>query len=132
MYRKTNLVEMTYITLSKEEQLKEESIQAAKKLFRQFGLHKTTMEDIAKAMGRGKSTLYYYYKSKDEIFIEVIMQEIEEVFKTTKNAIDKVVTAEEKLKIYFSVSLKAVKSKAILYKIIRGEVCYNSNITEHC
>ena len=48
--------------ITKEEQLREESITAAQKLFQQYGLHKTTMEDIAKAMGRGKSTLYYYYK----------------------------------------------------------------------
>ena len=128
MHRKTNLVEMTYVTISKEEQLKAEAILSAQKLFQQFGLHKTTMEDIAKAMGRGKSTLYYYYKSKDEIFNEVVKHEIVEVFKKTKLAIDKVDTAEEKLKVYFSISLKAVKSKAILYKVIRGELL--DNITQ--
>jgi AcrR family transcriptional regulator len=116
---------MYSIKTNKEEQLREEAVQAAQKLFQQYGLHKTTMEDIAKAMGRGKSTLYYYYKSKEEIFDAVIMQEIEDVFKKTKSAIEKVITAEEKLKVYFSVSLKAVKSKANLYKIIRGELIDN-------
>jgi AcrR family transcriptional regulator len=72
--------------------------------------------------------LYYYYKSKDEIFNEVVKHEIVEVFKKTKLAIDKVDTAEEKLKVYFSISLKAVKSKAILYKVIRGELL--DNITQ--
>jgi AcrR family transcriptional regulator len=125
LYRKTKLVQMTYLVLSKEEQLKDEAIQAAQKLFQQYGFHKTTMEDIAKAMGRGKSTLYYYYKSKDEIFLAVIMQEIEDVFKTTKKAIEKVNNAEEKLKVYFSTSLKTIKSKAFLYKILKGEILDN-------
>ena len=113
---------MYSVNISKEEQLREEVINTAQKLFKQFGLQKTTMEDIAKSMGRGKSTLYYYYKSKDEIFDAVVQQEINEVFEKTKNAIDKVSSAEEKLKAYFSVTFKAVKGKANLYKIVKGEI----------
>ena len=71
---------MSSVKYSKEEQLREEVVNTAQKLFKQYGLQKTTMEDIAKSMGRGKSTLYYYYKSKEEIFEAVIMQEIDEVF----------------------------------------------------
>ena len=116
---------MYSVKLSKEELLREEAIKAAQKLFQQFGLHKTTMEDIAKAMGRGKSTLYYYYKSKEEIFDAVIIQEIDEVFEKTKSALDKVTSAEEKLKCYFLILIKTVKSKANLYKIVRGEILDN-------
>ena len=58
--------------MEKEEIIVRETIESAKKLFQQFGLHKTTMEDIAKSAGKGKSTLYYYFKSKDEIFDKVI------------------------------------------------------------
>ncbi|OYW78704.1 MAG: TetR family transcriptional regulator, partial [Sphingobacteriia bacterium 32-37-4] len=45
----------------KEEIFKEDIIREAQKLFQAYGLKKTTMEDIAKALGKGKSTLYYYY-----------------------------------------------------------------------
>lgn len=107
---------------SKEEQIKEEALLAAQKLFQQFGLRKTTMEDIAKVMGKGKSTLYYYYKSKEEIFNDVIMREIDEVFNKTRSEIEKITSAEEKLKTYFSVSTRTIKQKVILYKIIQGEV----------
>lgn len=113
---------MYSVKLSKEEQLRDEAIITAQKLFQQFGLQKTTMEDIAKAMGRGKSTLYYYYKSKEDIFDAVIMREIDEVFQKTKSAIDKVDSAEEKLKLFFQISMKAVKTKSNLYKIVRGEI----------
>jgi AcrR family transcriptional regulator len=116
---------MYYLTPIKEEQFKTLTIRAAQKLFQRFGLNKTSMEDIANAMGRGKSTLYNYYRSKDEIFTDVINFEIEEVFKKTNSAIEQVVTAEEKLKVYISVSLKAVKSKGILYNTIRNELLNN-------
>jgi AcrR family transcriptional regulator len=64
LYYKTILVDVYYSKLSKEEQLREDVIQSAQQSFQQFGLHKTTMEDMAKAMGRGKSTLYYFPKAR--------------------------------------------------------------------
>ena len=37
------------------------------------------MEDIAHEAGKGKSTLYYYYKSKDEIFEAMITDEFSNI-----------------------------------------------------
>jgi AcrR family transcriptional regulator len=123
LHCKTKLVETFYIfIMTKEEKIKNEAIQASTILFQQYGYQKTTMEDIAKAMRRGKSTLYYYFKSKDEIFDAVLENEINEVFFTTRSAVEKASTAEEKLKIYFLVSLNSIMSKANLYKIMRGEL----------
>jgi len=56
---------------------KEIIIAAATTLFSRFGLDKTTMEDIAKAAKKGKSSLYYYFKSKEQVFAEVIKNEID-------------------------------------------------------
>jgi AcrR family transcriptional regulator len=42
-------------------------INSAKKLMQQYGLKKTTMDDIAKAAVKSKSTLYYYFKDKEDI-----------------------------------------------------------------
>ena len=52
-------------------------VAAAANLFSRFGLEKTTMEDIAKASKKGKSSLYYYFKSKEQVFAEVIKKEME-------------------------------------------------------
>lgn len=72
----------------KDDIVKADILKAAEKLFQQFGLRKTTMEDIAKAMGKGKSTLYYYYNNKEEIFDAVVMKEMWEVFDITQNAVE--------------------------------------------
>ena len=44
-----------------------EIARTAAELFDSAGYPRTTMEDIAKAVGVGKSTLYHYFSSKDEI-----------------------------------------------------------------
>ena len=41
------------ITSPKDELIREEILKVAQKLFQQYGLKKTTMEDIAKALGKG-------------------------------------------------------------------------------
>lgn len=107
--------------MNKEDMVREEILNSAQKLFQQYGLRKTTMEDIAKRSGKGKSTLYYYYPSKEEIFDEVIRREAQEVFQETQKAIESASTAEEKLEAYFFTSLKMVQVKVNLYNIVRNE-----------
>lgn len=113
---------MSNVSPSKEDLLRSEIVSTAQKLFQQYGLHKTTMEDIARAMGKGKSTLYYYYKSKEEIFDAVLRNEMEEVFNASKAAVDLATTPSDKLKAYFSISFEFTKSRVILFKIVLEEM----------
>ena len=102
--------------MEKDEIIIQNIIDAAKKLMQQYGLSKTTMEDIAKAAGKGKSTLYYYFKSKKEIFDAVINQEMDDFFTTVKTAVHKQVDASEMLKAYIVTKIKTLKTKVNLYR----------------
>lgn len=102
--------------MEKDEIIIQSIIDAAKKLMQQYGLSKTTMEDIAKAAGKGKSTLYYYFKSKEEIFDAVINQEMDDFFQTVKTAVNKQVDASEMLKAYIITKIKTLKTKVNLYR----------------
>lgn len=64
--------------MSKKEQVKEKIGRSAMQCFKKFGLDKTTLDDIAKAVGFNKASLYYYYKNKEDIFIEVAIKEGEQ------------------------------------------------------
>lgn len=119
---------MCPIVLSKDELIRTEVLNAARGLFQRFGLFKTTMEDIAKAAGKGKSTLYYYYQSKDEIFDSVIKEDMEEVFNSVKYAVEQASTAEEKLRTFTSSKIRAISQKAALYSIVFGEISENPQL----
>ncbi|MFN3299617.1 MAG: TetR/AcrR family transcriptional regulator [Sediminibacterium sp.] len=105
----------------KEEIFKEDIIREAQKLFQTYGLKKTTMEDIAKALGKGKSTLYYYYQSKEQIFEEVLQKELQEVFIQTQFAVETVDSAEEKLKIFAVTRIKVLSNMLNLYRLVCGD-----------
>lgn len=99
----------------KDEIIVQDIINGAKKLMQQYGLKKSTMEDIAKAAGKSKSTLYYYFKDKEEIFDRVINLEIDEFFQTVKITVNKQVDAISMLKAYIVTKVKTLRDKTNLY-----------------
>ena len=52
-------------------------VDVARQLFAKNGIESTTMNDIAVASGRGRRTLYTYFKSKDDVYYAVIESELE-------------------------------------------------------
>lgn len=52
-------------------------VDVARQLFAKKGLENTTMNDIALASGKGRRTLYTYFKSKEDIYYAVIESELE-------------------------------------------------------
>lgn len=101
--------------MEKEEIIVQDIINGAKKLMQQYGLKKTTMEDIAKAAGKSKSTLYYYFKDKEEIFDRVINLEIDEFFNAVNTAVNKQSDAISMLKTYIVTKVKTLREKINLY-----------------
>jgi AcrR family transcriptional regulator len=85
-----------------------EILASAKKLFGKHGLKKTTMEDIATAVGKGKSTLYYYFPSKKEIFEAVVEIEMKNLVKRLRNAVNNAYTAQAKLKAFLKEQITAI------------------------
>ena len=75
-------------------------VQAAGNVIRQFGFEKTTMNDIAKAIRKGKSSLYHYFANKEQIFEEVLRSEIAELQVEFMRVIDAEPTPERKMRAY--------------------------------
>ncbi len=100
---------------------KEKIISAATSLFSRFGLEKTTMEDIAKAAKKGKSSLYYYFKSKEEVFAEVIKKEIAGLKTAIIEAIEKEDDPYNKFRKFVDARLNYLNEKADQYTNVKDE-----------
>jgi AcrR family transcriptional regulator len=107
--------------LNKDEIIKAKILEGADKLFQKYGLGKTTMEDIAKDAGKGKSTLYYYFKSKEEIFDAIIGREKDQFFQMLKGEIAKAPTAVEKFKTFYVKRFEMMRKMANLYTVLVTE-----------
>ncbi|OJW84383.1 MAG: hypothetical protein BGO69_11555 [Bacteroidetes bacterium 46-16] len=113
---------MLKVETKRDEMVRSSIVDAAKKLFQQYGLTKTTMEDIARSIGRGKSSLYYYYPTKEDIFEAVVLNEKQSIIREIETAVDKSDSAEGKLRIFALTISNAVKKRIILFNIIRSEL----------
>lgn len=102
----------------KEDIIQQQILDAARKLFHIHGLHKVTMDDVAKAIGKGRSSIYYYYKSKDEIFDAVINIDIKEILATISAAVEKENNVEHKLHAVFVSKLKILRERHSFYNTL--------------
>jgi len=60
-------------------------VDVAAGLFATAGLRRTTMESIASAAGRGRRTIYMYFRNKAEIYDAVVEMEISRITDPLKN-----------------------------------------------
>ncbi|MDP4117167.1 MAG: TetR/AcrR family transcriptional regulator [Bacteroidota bacterium] len=118
------------MSYSKDDEVKKAILDAALRVFRKWGLNKTTMEDVAREAGKGKSTLYYYYKSKEEIFYAVIILEMQLILEKVKKSIEGIVPGKEKLRQYIVSSLTEIKNATSIYSIVHDEMRGNRNLVD--
>jgi len=93
----------------------------AQKLFSRYGLIKTTVDEIAKAARMGKASLYHYFRSKEDIFREVIEKEGRILDEKIKEAIDKEETPQGKIKAFVVTKMKYLSELANIYSALKDE-----------
>jgi len=64
---------------------KEQIVNLSRDVFRKLGYTKVTMADIAEAVNMGRSSLYYYFKNKEEVFTAVAGSEFSGILDKAQN-----------------------------------------------
>lgn len=108
--------------LQKDELKEKEILDAARILFKSHGFKKTTMEHLATRLGRAKSSLYYYYPGKEEIFEAVIHEEMNELMDQIRIALDEAGSAKEKLIAYCRCRLNKLSQLINLSDVLKSEI----------
>lgn len=96
---------------------KNEILQAASKVFAHYGYDKATLDDIGKIIGLNKTSLYYYYKNKESIFIDVIKSETNEFLSGVMDKIKNIEGCKNKILKYLSELFKYSEKTINLNKL---------------
>ncbi|MBN2281498.1 MAG: TetR/AcrR family transcriptional regulator [Candidatus Marinimicrobia bacterium] len=94
---------------------KEKILNAARELIDKIGPDKITMELIAKRIEMGKASIYYYFKSKEEIISEVASEEGRKIQREVYKAIQEETNPVDKLRAYMITRVKFMKELAGYY-----------------
>ncbi|PKN77720.1 MAG: hypothetical protein CVU48_10640 [Candidatus Cloacimonetes bacterium HGW-Cloacimonetes-1] len=85
-------------------------LKASTELFERYGYAKTSLEDISKAAHIGKGTIYYYFKSKEDIFVQIVQEFMEEFLRIMKTKIAEESSFEGKFTVYFRTPITLLKA----------------------
>ncbi|MCU0456145.1 MAG: TetR/AcrR family transcriptional regulator [Bacteroidales bacterium] len=101
-----------------KEEFREKVIIAAGQIFSRYGFRKTTMDEIARELKMGKSSIYYYFESKEEIFESVVLYEANILRNELTAAIKSVESPVEKVRNYVFVRMKTFEKLSNYYNAI--------------
>ncbi|MBN2237741.1 MAG: TetR/AcrR family transcriptional regulator [Bacteroidales bacterium] len=101
--------------------VKELIIEVARDVFSRYGYKKTTMDDIAVGARKGKSSIYYYFKSKEEIYEAVVDTESNLLFDEILAQIEHPMAANEKFKSYVFTRLNKIRELSNFYEVMKNE-----------
>lgn len=101
-----------------KEEFRKKVIIAAGQIFSRYGFRKTTMDEIARELKMGKSSIYYYFESKEEIFESVVLYEANILRNELTATIKSVESPVEKVRNYVFVRMKAFEKLSNYYNAI--------------
>ena len=105
--------------MAKSENRKLQIINAAVKRFTKHGVNKTTLSEIARDLRIGKTTIYHYFQSKEELYYATIELRSNEYLEEIKNIFnDSDRQFEEKLLDYFQFKYSFEEKYQLLYELI--------------
>jgi len=100
-------------------------VTAAREVFGRYGFRKATMEEIAQAARKGKSSLYHYFKSKEEVFQAVVEKEGNILEKEIEQTLEKEKTPQDKLRMYTIKRMEILNRVANFYSAFKDEYLEN-------
>jgi len=122
---RNNIVGM-YVSINKsaytqrkkeKENRKEKIFAAAASSFTEYGYFKTSMEMVSNKAGMTLRGLYYHFKSKDDLFLQLFQYMNSKYYSQIKDEAEMVKGPEEKLKMYARIASKVLNENTDFLKI---------------
>ncbi len=105
-------------------------LKVSKALFSRFGLVKTTVDEIAKLARIGKGTIYHYFKSKEDIFAEVIQKESNTLQEKIQQALNNENTPQGKLCAFVKTRFRHLKELNNYYSALTDDYLQHYSFIE--
>lgn len=81
-----------------EHAVRDQIVEAAHEYFGHYGYAKTTVSDLARAIGFSKAYIYRFFESKQAIGEAIVGECVDEIFATTREAVESGRDANDKLR----------------------------------
>lgn len=93
----------------------------ARELYLEFGLRRTSMDDVAKRAGMGRATLYRRYSDKGQLFMAVISRDVQSNLDAIERAIQTSENYLEGLLDAFVLGVRLIDENPLLTRLLQTE-----------
>ncbi len=97
---------------------KNNMIKIAAKLFSQKSFHDVTMDEIAEKVGVAKGTIYLYFSSKDNLYLEILEHTFDSIESLLEKEINTDFLAPDKLKKVLAIVINFYRENIDVLKIL--------------
>jgi len=96
-------------------------LRAAKTLFGRYGFRKTSLADVASEARMGKSSIYYYFPSKEDLFRAVVGAEFKTLSARVREAVARESSPEARLRTFVLTRMRVARELASAYAVLHDE-----------
>lgn len=115
--------------MKKIQDVRNDIIAAAEKHFSLLGFEKTTLDDITREKGRTKTSIYYHFKNKHEIFKSVIEKEFNAVRADLQPVFENESSGPiELMRNYLRTRLESIKAQGAYIRFASSRFALGENI----
>ena len=102
--------------------------------FSKHGYHNASMDSIAEEAELGKATLYYYFKSKDELLLAILKNGIGVFFEHLEQALSHKASPLEQIKLISALSVRFFREHPDYFKLylyLNAHPAFRERLLEH-
>lgn len=104
----------------REKQLRRDSIiRSAEACFSEKGFESTTMQEISDGAELSKATLYLYFKSKEELYLTVCTQGLEQFGETLQEAVGREARPEDRVKAVYRAYIEQSLRDPMMFRVLQ-------------
>lgn len=109
--------------MNKINKTREQILNVAQHLFQQFGFHKTSMDEIARAAHKAKRSIYYHFEDKETLFKTVIEEELVTVREQLQGIFeDPTLSPPERIKMYLITRMELLSEAGAYQQVLKSEM----------
>jgi len=87
----------------------ESILNTAKRMFGRYGIQKTSLSEIAQKARVAKATIYNYFGSKDQVYLEVLNREVNDIIEKISSAVEQTSSPINKLRVFLQARFRYMK-----------------------
>ena len=95
-------------------------LEAGEKLFARKGFYPTTMEEVARAAGLAKGTIYLHFDDKRDLFFSIIEKKLDILLEKIENEMRKKELASQRIKLAIGIHLRFLEENRDFFKIMQA------------